>query len=604
MCFFVFCFILCCDFFVFAFLLLVFLGTATIAVNVNKVDTIKDISNLMEKIGKRMNGRVLFRDKEKRQLSGTTSYCCEFPLPHFDKMEHHDKILNDLAPLCIQHGRKKLFGIYGASGVGKSHFIDYICNEWNGWNERKDNKKPEFVCCSLRRMTLLDSEKYAGDDEKDEKKEVVEEQGSVTTVKVELKQNEEDRKKEKQKAIEKEMERTAERDKMTLMIRLLFSYFFEKKPSENDRNPTHVSAASFLSNFTSFRDIFKSELKGVKVVPSSIIQEIEHEIDAHGRHMVIVIDDLSDFKIHQQRAFVYNLAKLDILIVFSTTLLGVPEFMKEANPSDDNGAWHKLPGASMVTTTLKAIENLHLKLDYKIINYILAQFGLHPRSYGMFYHALKEDNILLKACMGGKMGDALNFFIERDWIGGLYGSNGVLINLMNTWDSIPFLICVAGFILGVQYKSINWHKMDDKFVQEQYDKIKESKYAKQKTAKEIYDSLESSGIVSNNNGLYSVDPIFIKGWSWYHTSKLIRQPVNEAKAPQENFVKIFDDFFALSAELTTSEGFEKMVRLLLLLRLNCGKLLNQYFGKGFLHPRYFKNTSNKGGRRVDEQSDD
>ena len=499
------------------------------------------LETMMKSIYEKMKGLkdLCFRDKEIRKISKPTSYCCEYPLGKFEYVkETHGPILNQLKQLCVEHFRKFLFGIYSASGAGKSHLMDFICNEW------LEVTGIEFIPISMRHMKLGQNENAKNSDEKNE-----------------------------------------ENYMQILMKRLLFSYFFGRKQSNSDANLNlngrHRRASSFLGNYQAFVSEFESVSESYSFNLQTIFGLIKQEINEHERKMVILIDDITDFDRDEQRSFLFDIQLLETLIVFTTTFHGLPEFMQVSNQSGNYGNWYYLKGVDLSKKLVNEINSLNMNVDSGVLGVILNQFGSHPRSYGMFYYALMNDDILMKECVHGRMGSALNYFVDKQWIVGSYGSNGLLVKLMNDWDCVPFLLCVCSYILDI---SVDWKKIvlpNDLYIE----------MKRLDTILKLIEAFEASGIISRTDGNpVKIHPIFLKAWAWRHVAEAQRGSNNninnnnnnnnrketERRAAIRNFSSILNELFDLCVTTLTSASAERLAEQLLLLRLNCGKFWSLY----------------------------
>lgn len=556
------------------------------------MNTIEDLDELMQLIYTKMKGlnNINFRDKETRQKSQPISYCCEYPLGNFELQENiHQPILTELKRACMEHDRKFLFGIYGPSGGGKSHFVDYICNEW-----KEMKQTVQFIPIPMRHMKLGLEEKPTAKKNSAQKPRV---EKNDSAQKPDVKKNDGINTEEKNEMTDEKSDGKKKsvgvENMEILMKRLLFSYFFQTKQPQNNSNPTHRRSPSFLENYGFFVTALEEANQKYSLNFELFFRLIRQEMKANGKDMAIAIDDITDLNKDEQRSFLYGIQKLKVLIVFTTTFLGLPEYMTSdvstsygVEPSADFGVWEPLKPFSLEKKLLQEIANLDMKVDSTVLHLILNQFGLHPRSYGMFYHALMNDDILMKHCVDGRMGDALNHFVGALWSRGSFGSTGLLVKLMNDWDSIPFLLCISAFILDIE---VDWQQID----LSRYNLY--VKHKKLDTIEKLINVFRRGGIIStttraeedgkeeqqNTPKPVKITPIFLKAWAWNHTVAEFREKKSEDEnkyGPIESFSRVLETFFNLCVQKLTGSSAEKLIEQLFLLRLNCGKLWYDYTG--------------------------
>ena len=76
-----------------------------------------------------------FRGKKERANS-IKSDCCTYPLPFIEENKGFAKLAGVISQKLVGYrhrttkNRDKMIGVYGSVGVGKSRFIDYLCNEY------------------------------------------------------------------------------------------------------------------------------------------------------------------------------------------------------------------------------------------------------------------------------------------------------------------------------------------------------------------------------------------------------------------------------------------------------------------------------------------
>ena len=518
----------------------------------------KDIYKVVSKI----NPRVSFRDKERRRTTRIKSRCCEYPLPVWDiTNEKNEKVFKDLANKCTKKNeRTPYYGIYGPSGSGKSHFIDHFCNE----REFEGREKVEFVPISLQRMSP-ESETFE-----------VKPEGTLTEKAAEEKQNQE-KKEEKKNNIEIKVEiekKTTETEpsiprakviyyQRMMASRLLFSYFFEIDTNIDemkDNKSKHQPNGSF-SGFESCWKLVTDRMTASKVIPSFVVGLVGNEIgQLKKRQMIIVIDDIRGLGFAQQKEFISSLGSMDYFVIFSITFHGEEEslYYKVDNPTRKICRWKEISGTSLtqiVTSNLSADDDNDNDVGDGVLDLVLTQFGGHSRSYGVFYYAFKNNSSLREVCRKCSISQILNHFITTYWEPGSYGLNGALNLWMSHGHSKNFLLLLSVAMLKIPVTAL----ISGGLI----------------TKSDVTEFFEA-GIVFGDNFI-DIYPICLNAWA-VDTKK--KREFEEARKRgitwEDSFSDVITSLFGICNAKFGSDESEKCTMLLILLRLNCGKMLFEH----------------------------
>ena len=490
------------------------------------MDDLEDMMKSMFKLVSKINPQLLFRDKERRRRTSITSRCCEYPLPVWDKTnKKNEKVFEDLAYKCVKRNeRNPFYGIYGASGAGKSHFIDHFCNE----REFNGRHTIEFTPISLRRMKVQEQEPKPQTDKK--------------RAKVEMN-------------ISREQIDSYQR---MLAIRILFSYFFEINAAEMKASVGgNDKPNGSFSGFEAYWKLLTEQMIARKVDPAFVVGLVGNEIkQLKNRRMIIVVDDITRLGITQQKEFISSLRSLGCFVIFSTTFRGdeKPLYYKVNNPSGDYCRWKQIGGTNL-TQTVKS----HLcggddeLVDGNILELVLTQFGDHSRSYGVFYHAFKNEFPLRECCREGQVSKILNYFIAHYWEPGCYGPNGSLNSLMSRGKSRNFLLLLSAAMLKIPLQVL----------------VKGGLM----TENDQWEFFEA-GIIFGSNTI-NIHPICLNAWA-VHTKEKREEARKDGITCEDSFSDCLSSLFDICNIKFSSNESEALIMLLIFLRLNCAKLLVEH----------------------------
>ena len=289
---------------------------------------------------------VRVRRKEKRKANKITSRVCEHPLDFFQSNDERDmmrsKILGFLEKTNLLN-RDPIFGCYGASGIGKSRFIDYLCNE-------SDNPKQyAFVPITLNDpMPLQDGETI----------DVANHQSNDDTHKI-------------------------------LCIRLIFSYFLSI--SRNSRE----SFTALVKVFERFHDLF---VKTNKIDFDAVFASIKEEIEDGRKQMVFLVDDIGvPFGFDKKEVIEKFLSDVMILqrkkkayMVVVTTFDHEPTIKTSKNTVH----WYAMKGLNIFqeyARNVLARKGYPVKKRTRELELLFKCFGDHTRSAAVLFNAICDE---------------------------------------------------------------------------------------------------------------------------------------------------------------------------------------------------------------------
>lgn len=484
-------------------------------------------------------------DKKSRLENVRRSSVCYNKLP-FDEMQSENRI--HVSEKLIQHlsvpnvfnvvengielPRNHLFCIYGGSGFGKSHFLDYICNGVNGVKNNKFYLPKEFD--SIKEKYFFISLGFNDN----------------------FSLNSTDR----SQLLSGKLGSTNDISLGVVVRRLLFRYLVETRENK-DENQRKLS--SIHDKFSSFSSLL-SGLQRFELNHEQIFRSVINEIEmTSGKKVVLVLDDISGCMVDEADGIPETRALISVAHTLCRIVFTCPSHNIEAvqKVSKHRVSTERLDGLNMSALLNTQLLKQGIKLS-KHGEYLLHLLGFHSRSFACFYWCMMKDNNFHKHATEEKSLPKLIELFTSHWKHGSYSSTNGLTSIFQRYKrELLALICMNLFSIKWEKLALTNHKPGHQTLQ------RASEYFKEE------------GLMAANEGFIHISSIMLYYWCVAESGNLNanqgtldvpgRAINNIANAMKQCFETVFNsEWNGLSNEKLIGEAIH--------LRYNCGKYLYEY----------------------------